>query len=119
MSTNSESLSQQLTFYGLTAHSGKQLFACWSTMGVAANDDYLILPELKDGNRSISFWARSIPFMYGGEGYDKFEIVYSTGNNDIDNFVILEGSETNCRTMPNMSQSTVYLRAKSVCSSTI
>ena len=94
MSTNSESLSQQLTFYGLTAHSGKQLFACWSTMGGAANDDYLILPELKDGNRSISFWARSIPFMYGGEGYDKFEIVYSTGNNDIDNFVILEGSET-------------------------
>ena len=94
MSTNSESLSQQLTFYGLTAHSGKQLVACWSTMGGAANDDYLILPELKDGNRSISFWARSIPFMYGGEGYDKFEIVYSTGNNDIDNFVILEGSET-------------------------
>ena len=32
--------------------------------------------------------------MYGGEGYDKFEIVYSIGNNDIDNFVILEGSET-------------------------
>lgn len=93
MSTDSESLSTQLTLYGLTAHSGKQLFACWSLLQ-GTNNDYLILPELKEGNKSLSFWARSIPYYFGASGYDKFEILYSTSDNAIESFEVLEGSET-------------------------
>lgn len=93
MSTNSEDLTQQLSFYGLTAHSGKQLFACWNAYQ-GTNDDYLILPEIRNGSNVLTFWARSIPFMFGMGGEDVFEIIYSTTGTEIADFVALEGSRT-------------------------
>lgn len=93
MSTDSEDLTQQLSIYGLTAHSGKQLFACWNTVQ-GTNDDYLILPEIRSGSKTLTFWARSIPYMFGMNGEDVFEIVYSTTGTEITDFVVLEGSHT-------------------------
>ena len=72
----------------LTPRSGSQVLACWaSSDGVSVNlenDDWLISSEILGGS-DVSFWTR-VPI--GGESH-KYEILYSTTDNEPENFEVV------------------------------
>ncbi len=71
-------------------HSGNQLLlsVCVSDGDpIPITDHWLISPELMGNEQEISFFARVITPDYG---YESFEVLYSTTDDDIDNFVSLD-----------------------------
>jgi hypothetical protein len=71
-------------------HSGSQLLlsTCVSDGDpIPGTDHWLISPELMGNEQEISFFARVITADYG---YETFEVLYSTTNDDIDSFVSLQ-----------------------------
>ena len=71
-------------------HSGNQLLlsVCVSDGDpIPGTDHWLISPELMGNEQEISFFARVITPDYG---YESFEVLYSTTDDDIDNFVSLD-----------------------------
>ncbi len=71
---------------GLTPHSGKQCFICPAAIPVddtRGNDDWLISPLLSGKAQTVSFFAKSISTVYG---YERFEVLYSTASNAIEDF---------------------------------
>ncbi len=62
-------------------HSGDNLLVGWSTNG--QNDNWLISPELSGRGQTVTFWGRSFSVAFPEE----FEILYSTGGKDPDEFV--------------------------------
>jgi hypothetical protein len=71
-------------------HSGNQLLlsTCVSDGDpIPATDHWLISPELMGNGQDISFFARVITPDYG---YERFEVLYSTTDDDIDSFVSLQ-----------------------------
>ncbi len=71
-------------------HSGNQLLlsVCVSDDDpIPGTDHWLISPELMGNEQEISFFARVITPDYG---YESFEVLYSTTDDDIDNFVLLD-----------------------------
>ena len=76
--------------YAYEPHSGNQLLlsTCVSDGDpIPATDHWLISPELMGNGQDISFYARVITPDYG---YESFEVLYSTTDDDIDSFVSLE-----------------------------
>ena len=71
-------------------HSGNQLLlsVCVSDGDpIPGTDHWLISPELMGNEQEISFFARVITPDYG---YESFEVLYSTSDDDIDSFVSLD-----------------------------
>ena len=71
-------------------HSGNQLLlsTCVSSGDpIPGTDHWLISPELMGNEQEISFFARVITPDYG---YETFEVLYSTTDDNIDSFVSLE-----------------------------
>ena len=71
-------------------HSGNQLLlsVCVSDGDpIPGTDHWLISPELMGNEQEISFFARVITPDYG---YESFEVLYSTTDDDIDSFVSLD-----------------------------
>ena len=71
-------------------HSGAQfmLSTCVSDGDpIPATDHWLISPELMGNGQEISFFARAITSDYG---YESFEVLYSTTDNDPDSFISLD-----------------------------
>lgn len=71
-------------------HSGNQLLLSVCVSGgdpIPGTDHWLISPELMGNEQEISFFARVITPDYG---YESFEVLYSTTDDDIDNFVSLD-----------------------------
>ena len=54
---------------------------------ISGTDHWLISPELMGNEQEISFFARVITDSYG---YETFEVLYSTTDDDIDSFTSLE-----------------------------
>ncbi len=71
-------------------HSGNQLLLSTCTSEgepIPATDHWLISPELMGNEQEISFFARVITDNYG---YEAFEVLYSTTDDDIDSFTSIE-----------------------------
>ena len=71
-------------------HSGNQLLlsVCVSDGDpIPGTDHWLISPELMGNEQEISFFARVITPDYG---YESFEVLYSTSDDNIDSFVSLD-----------------------------
>jgi hypothetical protein len=71
-------------------HSGNQLLlsTCVSDGDpIPGTDHWLISPELMGNEQEISFFARVITPDYG---YETFEVLYSTTDADVENFISLE-----------------------------
>ena len=71
-------------------HSGNQLLlsTCVSDGDpIPVTDHWLISPELMGNEQEISFFARVITADYG---YETFEVLYSTTDNNIDSFISLQ-----------------------------
>ena len=71
-------------------HSGNQLLlstCVWDDYPIPETDHWLISPELMGNEQEISFFARVITADYG---YETFEVLYSTTDDDIDSFISLE-----------------------------
>lgn len=67
--------------------SGKQYFAAWPA-ATAANDDWLISPELPGHSQLLSFYARSLR-----DGTDAIEVLVSKTDTDPASFVNITGAE--------------------------
>ncbi len=74
----------------LVPHSGSKYLSCWAASdGVSTtlpNDDWLISPEIIGGT-DVSFWYR---MPNAGSDPQKFEILYSTTDQEPENFVVLD-----------------------------
>ena len=71
-------------------HSGDQLMLSTCVLDgdpIPGTDHWLISPELMGNEQEISFFARVITADYG---YETFEVLYSTTDNDPDSFISLE-----------------------------
>ncbi|MDE6854437.1 MAG: choice-of-anchor J domain-containing protein [Muribaculaceae bacterium] len=68
-------------------HSGSTMLVAWSTKGT--NDNWLISPELSGDAQTISFWAKSFTIGWA----ESFEVLYSTGGTDPDDFILIEEVE--------------------------
>ena len=71
-------------------HSGNQLLlstCVYEGDPIPATDHWLISPELMGNEQEISFFARVITADYG---YETFEVLYSTTNDDVDSFISLQ-----------------------------
>lgn len=79
---------------GWTAHTGNQMFVCFGSQ-VGKNDDWMISPELPGQAQTITFYAKSITAQYG---YESFEVLYSTGSVETDDFVIIGSTNVNVPT---------------------
>ena len=65
-------------------HSGKQVLAAFSCGRFAANDDWLISPEVT-GGQTISFYAKSPDYnLYGTN--EVIQVLYSTGSTETSEF---------------------------------
>ena len=65
-------------------HSGKQVLAAFSCGRFAANDDWLISPEVT-GGQTISFYAKSPDYnLYGTN--EVIQVLYSTGSTEVSEF---------------------------------
>lgn len=100
---NPDSVANISVFGDGPAHSGSQYLACFYA-DPAPNDDWLISPELKGYAQTISLWARvwSTAFAYGTE---TFEILYSTGSTDTDDFVTAGSYKVNSETWKEFTAS--------------
>lgn len=67
--------------------SGEQYFAAWPA-ATAANDDWLISPELPGNSQLLSFYARSLR-----DGTDAIEVLVSQTDTDPASFVNITGAE--------------------------
>lgn len=67
--------------------SGKQYFAAWPA-ATAANDDWLVSPELPGKSQLLSFYARSLR-----NGTDAIEVLVSRTDTDPSSFVDITGAE--------------------------
>lgn len=78
-------------FSVLTPHSGKKYLTCWAASnGVDAtlpNDDWLISSEVTGGT-DVSFYYRK---PNDGGDPQEFEVLYSTTDNEPENFTVLDG----------------------------
>lgn len=77
------------------AHSGNQYLASWGAYDeenddVGTSDDWLISPELDGQAQTVSFWAKAGSTTYSPE---MFEILYSTSDREVRNFVSLSTHE--------------------------
>ncbi len=54
------------------------------------NDDWLISPEIVGGSQ-LTFWAMQPTSNYGGN--EKFEVLYSTTDTDVNNFILIDEVE--------------------------
>lgn len=71
----------------LMPHSGEQYLASFQDND-GLSDDWLISPELSGERQTVSFWVRTpIP----NNGFETFEVYYSTTGNEISDFVKLDG----------------------------
>jgi hypothetical protein len=71
-------------------HSGNQLLlstCVYEGDPIPATDHWLISPELMGNEQEISFFARVITADYG---YETFEVLYSTTDDNIDSFISLQ-----------------------------
>lgn len=68
--------------------SGSKYFAAWPVASAAANDDWLISPELPGTAQLISFYVRSL-----NAGTDAIEILVSSTGTDPESFTSLTGAE--------------------------
>lgn len=66
-------------------HSGKQVLAAFTSGYMAANDDWLISPEV-EGGQTVKFWAKS-PANYTYGTAESIETLYSEGGTSTDDFI--------------------------------
>lgn len=74
------------------ARSGSQCMASFASCNVQ-NDDWLISPEVLGGD-SIVFYAKTAGNQGGINGYETFEVLYSTGSTATADFLSLSGTVT-------------------------
>lgn len=74
--------------YGLTAHYGNHALAVLYNGDGTANDDWAISPELSGVAQTVTFFARSYSATYP----DDFEVLYSNGSTDVDDFKPIPGA---------------------------
>lgn len=74
------------------AMSGSQCMASFASVNVQ-NDDWLISPEVLGGD-SIVFYAKTAGNQGGINGYETFEVLYSTGSAATADFLSLSGTVT-------------------------
>ncbi len=83
----SSSLSQTLTDTQ-AAHNGDQMMASFCPeSSTISSDHWLISPLLSGDAQTISFYARELTDQYGAE---TFEVLYSTTDNNPNNFILAE-----------------------------
>ena len=70
-----------------TPHSGDQMFVSFQASEVAS-DDWLISPELSGEKQNVSFFVHSVDVI--GHGAETFEVLYSEGSTDPDDFILVE-----------------------------
>jgi hypothetical protein len=70
-------------------HSGSQMFACFASTD-AANDDWLISPELPAEAQEISFFVKSVFSDYP----ESYEVLYSTTDCETSDFIKIGGTRT-------------------------
>lgn len=68
-----------------STHSGKQVLAAFTSGYMAANDDWLISPEV-EGGQTVTFWAKS-PANYTYGTAESIETLYSEGGTDPSDFI--------------------------------
>ena len=76
--------------YMIAPHSGSQFLGCYATdiemTDGRTNDDWLISRRLTGESQTITLWAKSL----FGELPEKFEFLYSTSDQDVTHFNLLE-----------------------------
>lgn len=73
------------------AHSGTHYLFALFRWDDGTSDDWAISPELYGGAQTISFYARSYSTQYP----EKIQVYYSTGSQDVADFVAVSGSLVN------------------------